>query len=263
MENFTILCSAEIEFYIITNHIISSQNSNSTVNHDILFHDIERNLNAAGIRSFNISEEDGNNQYEISFENLYYPKELIEIINLTKKVIIDSAAKHDIAVNFTAKPFLEQSGNALHINLSLHNNSGHNLFKKINPNQETLLLLYSIGGLMKKMLDSMPYFAPDNNSYQRIKYPHNSPTNVSWSSNNRTVALRVPTSTHNPNSRHIEHRVPSASADPEAAITAIVEAVEYGIKDKILPSSDKIFGNAQDIQYKRSPYNLVDLPTSR
>lgn len=51
--------------------------------------------------------------------------------------------------------------------------------------------------------------------------------------NNRTTAIRIPTSTIDSQTRHIEHRIPGADSDPYLVISAILAGVHYGLKNKI------------------------------
>jgi len=110
----------------------------------------------------------------------------------------------------------------------------------------------------------MVYFAPNADSYKRFTAVYhaenetydNAPTKICWGGNNRTVAIRVPESTADPQNRHIEHRVPGVDADPFAVIAAILAGAHYGIVNSINPG-EKIYGNAYEPQYK-----LLKLPGS-
>jgi glutamine synthetase len=54
-----------------------------------------------------------------------------------------------------------------------------------------------------------------------------------WGVNNRTVSLRVPAGP--PASRHIEHRVAGADANPYLALAALLAGVHHGLTQKIDP----------------------------
>ena len=51
--------------------------------------------------------------------------------------------------------------------------------------------------------------------------------------NNRTVSLRIPAGP--PASRHVEHRVAGADANPYLALAAVLAAAHYGISHKLDP----------------------------
>jgi glutamine synthetase len=77
------------------------------------------------------------------------------------------------------------------------------------------------------MAESLLVFAPNGNSYRRFQNESYAPTAVSWGINNRSVSLRVPTGP--PSSRHIEHRIAGADANPYLAAAAVLAGVERGV----------------------------------
>jgi len=58
----------------------------------------------------------------------------------------------------------------------------------------------------------MAVFAPHANSYRRFRAMSYAPVAPTWGVNNRSVSLRVPAGP--PASRHVEHRVAGADANP-------------------------------------------------
>ncbi len=169
-----------------------------------------------------------------------------------KKDLIKLSIDNNFVIDFSAKPFANQPGSAIHIHISLHNTKGDHLYKKIN-NQESDILLWSIGGLCKNMKNSMKYFAPSEKSLLRYKFPsYETPTVVSWGKDNRTTAIRIPQTTLSPNNRRIEHRVPCSDANPKKVIEVILNSIDYGLKNKIQPP-EPIYGIASDPQYNCEP----------
>ena len=151
----------------------------------------------------------------------------------------------------------------MQINISVHDKNGANLFSKprdVSGNEESEMMQYAIAGLLKAMAESMKYFAPCADSYDRYNASFDTATTVSWGSNNRTVALRIPTSTHNNKHRHIEHRIPGMDANPYEVLGVIMLAIQHGLKHKLIPQSPKIYGNANDKQYSELPFHLQKLP---
>lgn len=109
---------------------------------------------------------------------------------------------------------------------------------------------------MKFLPNSIQIFASTEDSYLRFRNADFfTPTTISWGNNNRTTALRIPesSSAH----RRIEHRVPCNDADLEQVLYSILLAAGYGIKNKITPTTPKIFGNSFEPQY-----NLPKIPQS-
>ena len=81
----------------------------------------------------------------------------------------------------------------------------------------------AIGGLIALLPESLAIFAPNANSYRRFKAHSYAPIRANWAVNNRTVALRVPAGP--PESRHVEHRVGGADANPYLAMAALLAGI--------------------------------------
>lgn len=133
---------------------------------------------------------------------------------------------------FMAKPWHTRAGNGLHLHVSVNDKDGKNLMAAEDP-AGSPLLRHAIGGMAKMLAESMAIFAPHANSYRRFKANSYAPVAPTWGVNNRTVALRVPAGL--PKTRHIEHRVAGADANPYLALAAMLAAVHHGITNKIDP----------------------------
>jgi len=144
------------------------------------------------------------------------------------------ARKHGLAATFMAKPWAEHAGSGLHIHVSINDAAGNNLMASEDP-QGSPLLRHAIGGMAQLLGESMAIFAPHANSYRRFRANSYAPVAPTWGINNRTVALRVPAGP--PSSRHIEHRVAGADANPYLALAAVLAAAHYGITRKIDPGA--------------------------
>jgi len=186
-------------------------------------------------------KEKGEGQYEFQLPPVPSASELARQIKAGKEALSN--------VNFAAKPFPQQPGSALHIHINLLAPNGDNLYRKKNEQEESDLMLWSLGGLCYSMPYMLPYFAPFPEDYARFTPGHDAPINVSWGGDNRTTALRLPVSGP---SRRIEHRVSSAAADPEQVLSAILIGIIIGIENKIQPPA-RIFGIAYDKQYHLPP----------
>lgn len=209
-----------------------------------------------------LEKESGDRQYEVS-SNPDDAAAALENLNKIKTLLVECGKKMGVEVLFLAKPYENQPGCGLHINLSLLDKNGRNVFVK-SGESEPEELLFSIGGLIKTMLEEFIFFAPNRESYKRFtckknveaaegKQYNNAPVNVSWGGNNRTTAIRIPESTLFPETRHIEHRVCGSDANPEDALCAVISGVYHGLRNKVMPP-EKIYGNAFDKQYKLSAF---------
>ncbi len=191
---------------------------------------------------FEIEKEEGLNQYEIKTRPTTNISLLLQEEIIIKKIIQEIAQRNSCEVNFSAKPFLDQPGNSLHIHVNLLNKSGYNIFENKN------YLMWAVAGLCKFMKSSMLIFAPEVECYKRYQYPDkNTPTTISWGYNNRTTAIRIV-------SNRIEHRVPCSNSHLESTIYEISKSILYGIENKE-SCMNPIYGVASD-----SIYNLKKLP---
>ncbi len=86
-----------------------------------------------------------------------------------------------------------------------------------------------------------PLFAPNVNSFRRMRPDFSAPINLQWGYDNRSCGLRVPIS--QPENRRIENRLPGADANPYLALAASLVCGYIGIRDKIAPG-EMIEGSA-------------------
>ena len=149
-----------------------------------------------------------------------------------KRLAKGVAARHGLEATFMAKPFAELSGSGLHLHVSVLNTAGDNIFAAAAA-EGTPALRHAVGGLKALLAESMAIFAPNANSYRRFRPNSYAPVAPTWGINNRTVSLRVPAGP--PASRHIEHRVAGADANPYLALAALLAGVHHGLTGKIDP----------------------------
>jgi len=159
-----------------------------------------------------------------------------------KRLVKGVANRHGLQACFMAKPFGDQAGSGLHLHVSLADAEGNNLYASEDP-QGTPLLRHSIGGMLHRMLDALAIFCPNANSYRRFQANSYAPLAKSWGVNNRSVSLRVPGGPAS--SRHIEHRICGADANPYLAAAAILAAIHEGIRDEHDPGP-AIVGNGYE-----------------
>jgi glutamine synthetase len=149
-----------------------------------------------------------------------------------KRLVRGVAAKHGLLATFMAKPYGGRAGSGFHIHASLADRAGRNLFAAEEPDG-TPLLRHAIAGLLATIGEGMGIFAPNANSYRRFQSASYAPVARTWGVNNRSVALRVPTG--GPETRHLEHRVAGADANPYLAIAAVLAGMHKGIVEGLDP----------------------------
>jgi glutamine synthetase len=151
---------------------------------------------------------------------------------LYKRAAKGVALEHGCEATFMAKPFIDRAGNGLHLHVSVNDTKGKNVFAA-EASEGGPGVKHAIAGMKALLGDSMAIFAPNANSYRRFRANSYAPVAPTWGVNNRTVAFRVPAGA--PNSRHIEHRVAGADANPHLALAALLAAVHHGMKNKLDP----------------------------
>jgi len=145
-----------------------------------------------------------------------------------------------------AKPWSDQAGSGFHVHISVADKDGNNLCASDKP-EGSPLLHHMIGGMKDHLSDCMGILAPGANSYKRFKANSYAPVGLTWGVNNRTVSLRV---TAGPaHTRHVEHRVAGADANPYLVLAAILTSAHYGITHKVDPGP-AVVGNGYEVAAK-------------
>ena len=156
---------------------------------------------------------------------------------LLKRIIKAAARKHGMVASFMAKPFEEESGCGLHVHMSLVDENGVNYFsqgkEKMASPPFSARLRHAIGGLLETMPASTAIFAPNANSYRRLRPESFAPVEPNWGVNHRAVAVRVPMSDEK--NLRFEHRVAGADANPYLVTAAIAAGVHHGLTSKSDP----------------------------
>lgn len=243
----TAIVATEIEFYL--------HGARAKFTPEQLISRIEMSCADAGLKLACAEAECGPDQYEISLLPTDDIGQLIADTERFKSLIAEVFAPHGINADFAAKPILDAPGSGLHVHVHLEDAAGKNILYR---EDDTFSpgLLYAIGGLLALMNGSMRIFAPTAESYRRFTHTVNKylvcptasnvPSTVSWSTNNRTVAIRLPSKpAHN---KHIEHRVAGSDANVADVIAAILIGIHYGLTHKCDPGPP-IYGDASLPQY--------------
>ncbi len=166
-----------------------------------------------------------------------------------KRMVKAVAARHGMEATFMAKPFEATAGNGMHLHASLLDAGGKNAFASDEP-QGTPLLAHAIAGMQATMADAFLIFAPNANSYRRFKANSYAPIAPTWGVNNRTVSFRV-TAGPAP-TRHVEHRIGGADANPYLAMAAMLAGMCHGIENQLDPGAP-VVGNGYDATVDAPP----------
>jgi glutamine synthetase len=193
----------------------------------------------AGLDLDVLSQESGTGQLEINFLH-GDPVRLADQVGLFKRIVRRAAVTHGMHATFMAKPMADQPGSAMHLHISVVGADGANLFADDDGGNSVMFGRF-IAGLQKYLPRVTPLFAPNVNSFRRMRPRQSQPVNVEWGRDNRSCGLRQPIcDRHN---RRIECRLPGADANPYLAITAALIAGYLGIEEALTPTPE-VEGNA-------------------
>jgi len=198
-------------------------------------------------------------QHEIDFryDEALKTADNIMTFKLTVKTI---ARRHGQHATFMPKPRFGTNGSGMHLNLSL-SKDGKNIFgDDADANGLSKEAYWFIGGLMKHMRGMTAVMNPLVNSYKRLVPGYEAPVLITWSRQNRSPLIRIPSS-HGENTR-IELRSPDSAANPYLAIAVALRAGLDGIKNKIEPPAP-ITGNAKEMsEEERIAAGIEALPAN-
>lgn len=174
---------------------------------------------------------------------------------LYKRAAKGVARNHGLAACFMAKPFSDRAGCGLHLHMSFNDADGRNACASDDP-QGAPVLRHAIAGMQALLAESQAILAPNANSFRRFKANSYAPLAPTWGVNNRTVSLRIPAGPSS--SRHVEHRVAGADANPYLALAVVLAAAHHGICGKLDPGPT-VIGNG----YAAEPrLGVAPLPTN-
>ena len=167
-----------------------------------------------GIRPETSHHEDGPGQNEIDFR---YGGALASADNAVTfaSVVRTIAMRNGLFADFTPKPLPSESGNGMHVNLSLarpHTEAARDAF---------------MAGLMAHITEITAFLNPVPASYARLG-EHKAPRYVTWSPENRSQLIRIPAAKGE--FERIELRSPDPACNPYLAFALILWAGLDGVR---------------------------------
>jgi glutamine synthetase len=193
--------------------------------------DVERACQAQRIPAATALSEYGPGQFEINLHHVPDAELACDHGVLLKRVVKHVARAHGMAACFMAKPFSQTAGSGLHIHISLLDAQGRNVFGAPDGLSDTLR--HAVGGLLETMAEGMAIFAPNANSYRRLRTGVYVPLTPNWGRNHRQMSLRIPLS--GPDDARIEHRVAGADANPYLVLACVLAGIEHGLETRAAP----------------------------
>ncbi len=191
--------------------------------------DIVLNLEEMGFEIESSHHEIAPAQHEVDFQ---YEKGLKAADNiLTFKMAVKSIAKqHGLHATFMPKPKAGVNGSGMHINMSLEDKLGKNLFADTDDKLGLSRLAYEfMAGILAHIKSMCLLTNPIVNSYKRLIPGYDAPVYIAWSrATNRGQIMRIPSSRGA--STRLELRSPDSAMNPYLALAACLAAGLDGIK---------------------------------
>ena len=187
-------------------------------------------LDALGIPWEAFSDEASPGQFELNLEPAD-PVTAADHAMRARQVLREVAVDLGYSVTFMAKP-LQEYGNGLHVHHSLVDADGAAVFHTDGgPQLETMR--HWIGGLIATMPGATSVLTPNVNSFRRMIGWAAAPTTATWAEDNKSTAVRV--LTRSASASRIEHRVPSADANPYLVLAVVLAGGIAGLQHAIEP----------------------------
>lgn len=170
-----------------------------------------------GIMPESSHHEEGPGQNEIDFR---YGGAMTAANNaVTFKSVVKTIAKRNgLYADFSPKPLLHESGNGMHINVSVKSNDGINHTDSF------------MAGILDHITEMTAFLNPTEESYKRLG-EDKAPKYVTWSPENRSQLIRIPAAKKEYS--RIELRSPDPCANPYVAYALIIYAGLDGVKRKL------------------------------
>jgi glutamine synthetase len=208
-----------------------------------LFDDIYSAARLQSLPARTLMSEYAPGQFEVTLEHRADALAAADEAIQWKRLVRGVAARHGRIATFMAKPFGHLAGSGMHVHVSLAGPDGDNLFASADP-RGTPLLAQAIGGLKVTLPEAMVLFAPNANSYRRFRRLSYAPVAATWGINNRSVGFRIPSGPAA--SRHVEHRIAGADANPYLAVATVLAGMHHGITGRLDPGAP-VTGNGYDL----------------
>jgi glutamine synthetase len=218
--------------------------------------DMVRNLQAVGLDVERAHHEVGTaGQAEINYRFNTMLAAADDVMKF-KYIIKNTAWEQGKTVTFMPKPIFGDNGSGMHIHQSLWTNGQPLFYDEAGYGGLSDLARWYIGGLLHHAPSLLAFTNPTVNSYKRLVPGFEAPTNLVYSSRNRSACIRIPITGSNPKAKRLEFRCPDPSSNPYLAFAACLLAGLDGIQNKIepLPPVDK------DL-YELPPEEHAQVPT--
>ncbi len=204
---------------------------------------------------------------KFSYHNVIESQDIIGNIKTEVGNYIMNFAKKDCIklskVSYEAKPLIDDYGSSIHVHLTLHHlhDADDNIFDYCSIENNTNcpnILIKIIASILFILNSSLYLIMNKEEDYKRLKPGYMAPINLSWGGNNRTTAIRIPSSMP----RRLELRVASASSEFISIAIILVTSILYGLKfnNEVIMKNfvERTYGNAQNYDHIPKLYSSIE-----
>ncbi len=163
--------------------------------------------------------EEGPGQNEIDFrysEPIRAADNAMHFMTVVKAI----AAGNGLYADFSPKPIAGESGNGMHINISVKSDDGRDVMPMF------------MAGILRHIRELTAFLNPCEASYRRLG-EKKAPKYVTWSPENRSQLIRIPAATGQ--YRRMELRSPDPTANPYLCYALLIFAGLDGIQNSWMP----------------------------
>ena len=184
-------------------------------------------LEAMGIQPERSHHEHGPGQNEVDFRAAGALTAADNAMTF-KSTVRTIAAQYGLHASFMPKPLSEESGNGLHVNLSIEKD-GIQLFEAPDGTL-TDDAQHAMAGILRRIREISVFLNPIPNSYRRLG-SFEAPKHINWSFGNRSQLIRIPASV--PGTGRMELRSPDPACNPYLAFALMIAAAMEGIREQM------------------------------
>ena len=146
---------------------------------------------------------------------------------VTRKVALD----HRLYATFMPKPIFALSGSGMHVHQSLYRGQENAFYDPRAEGELSETARHYIAGLLAHARAYCAITNPIVNSFKRLVAGFEAPTYVSWSEQNRSPLVRLPS--RRGDSTRYEVRMPDPSCNPYLALAVMLKAGLAGIESEL------------------------------
>jgi glutamine synthetase len=265
---FTMMAGCEAEFFLFEK---SPDGSSTTATHDSASYfdlgpldkgeEIRRviveQLVEMGFEVEAAHHEVAQGQHEIDFR---YADALVTADNLTtfKFVVRNVANRYGYIASFMPKPIQGINGSGMHTHQSLFRGKENAFHDPKGQYQLSRVALSYVEGLLQHARGFCAITNPLINSYKRLVPGYEAPSNVAWSTRNRSPLVRIPD--RRGLGTRCELRMPDPACNPNLALTVQLAAGLDGVEQR-LEAREPVHRNVFTMSFRdRRKYRIDELP---